>query len=76
MKIGRVFPDLLTPLATADSVAEALSRMLARLVRLTGADAGALAFSPARGASVVVVEGGRRLPADGPVRRRYPEVHV
>jgi len=64
MKIGRVFPDLLTPLATADSVAEALSRMLARLVRLTGADAGALAFSPERGAPVVVVEGGRRLPAE------------
>jgi len=50
MKIGRVFPDLLTPLATADSVAEALAQTLARLVRLAGADAGALAFRPARGA--------------------------
>src|SRR5437762_8174332 len=64
MKIGRVFPDLLTPLALADSVAEALAQTLARLVRLAGADAGALAFRPARGAPVVVVEGGRRLPAE------------
>jgi two-component system NtrC family sensor kinase len=64
MKIGRVFPDLLTPLATAGSVAEALARTLARLVRLTGADAGALAFSPERGVPVVVVEGARRLPAE------------
>src|SRR5256885_2726482 len=78
MKIGRVFPDLLTPLALADSVAEALARTLARLVRLTGADAGALAFRPERGAPVIVVEGARRLPAElrlwlgaaAPARRR------
>jgi GAF domain-containing protein len=64
MRTGRVFPDLLTPLSNAASVGEALAGTLSRLVRLTGADAGALAFSPERGEPVVVAEGARRLPAE------------
>ncbi len=63
MKIGRVFPDLLTPLSTAASVEQGLARTLARLVHLTGADAGALAFSPDRAEPIVVTAGARRLPA-------------
>ncbi|HKB25689.1 MAG TPA: GAF domain-containing protein [Methylomirabilota bacterium] len=58
----RVFPDLLTPLATAASVEEGLARALPHLVRATGADAGALAFTPERGEPVVVAAGTRRLP--------------
>lgn len=63
MKIGRVFPDLLTPLGTAGSVEEGLVRTLSRLVRLTGSSAGALVFRPPRAAPVVVTAGTRRLSA-------------
>ncbi|MBI2158121.1 MAG: GAF domain-containing protein [Candidatus Rokubacteria bacterium] len=63
MKIGRVFPDLLTPLSTAASVEEGLRRTLARLVGLTGASAGALLFTPPREAPIVVTAGARRVPA-------------
>ena len=61
MKIGRVFPDLLTPLGAAGSVEEGLSRTLSRLVRLTGCTAGTLVFRPLRAAAVVVTAGARRL---------------
>ena len=46
MKIGRVFPDLLTPLTRAASVEEGIERALTRLVGLTGATGGALLFRP------------------------------
>ena len=53
-----VVPDALTPLATAATLEEGLHLTLRRLVRLTGASAGALSFRPPRGESVVVVAGG------------------
>jgi two-component system NtrC family sensor kinase len=62
MKIGRVFPDLLTALGTAASVEDGLRQMLRRLVRLTGATAGVLVFRPPRGPHIVVTAGPRALP--------------
>jgi len=53
-----VSPDVLTPLATAVTLEEGLRLTLRRLVRLTGASAGALAFRPPRGEPVVVLAGG------------------
>src|SRR5712691_6507733 len=64
MTIGRVFPDLLTPLSSAVSVEEGLAQTLRRLVELTGAAAGALVFTPQREAPIVVTAGGRRPPAE------------
>ena len=46
MKIGRVFPDLLTPLGAAASIEDGLTLTLKRLLALTDAVAGALAFRP------------------------------
>ena len=63
MKIGRVFPDLLTPLGTARSVEEGLERTLRRLVALTGAVSGALVFRPPAAEPIVVTAGIRRLSA-------------
>jgi GAF domain-containing protein len=63
MKIGRVFPDLLTPLVAADSVEEGLARTVRRLAALTGATAGALAFRPPGSDTIVVTAGTRRVPA-------------
>jgi len=62
MKIGRVFPDLLTPLGTATSLEEGLGRTLRRLVTSTRAHAGALAFSPPRGAPILLAVGAKPLP--------------
>jgi len=59
MKIGRVFPDLLRGLGTAASVEDGLRLTLRRLVRLTGADGGALRFQPPRGPALIVVATGR-----------------
>jgi two-component system NtrC family sensor kinase len=59
MKIGRVFPDLLTPLGSAESIEQGLDRMLRRLVTLTRAAGGALRFDPPRGEPIVVVAGPR-----------------
>ncbi|HET7342425.1 MAG TPA: hypothetical protein VFL90_13270, partial [Methylomirabilota bacterium] len=59
MKIGRVFPDLLTGLGTAHSVQEGLLLTLRRLVRLTGAEAGALTYQPPRGPRLAVTAGPR-----------------
>jgi GAF domain-containing protein len=56
--------DLLTPLATAASLEAGLDLTLRRLVRVTGAGAGALGFRPPRGAPLVVVAGGAGAPAD------------
>jgi GAF domain-containing protein/nitrogen-specific signal transduction histidine kinase len=63
VKIGRVFPDLLTPLGAAGSVEEGLARTLSRLVRLTASTAGILVFRPPRASAVVVTAGARRLSA-------------
>ena len=57
MKIGRVFPDLLTPLGSAASIEDGLEQTLRRLVSLTGARVGALAFRPVRERPVVVTAG-------------------
>ena len=51
--------DLLTMLGTAASLEQGLDRTLRRLVRVTGASAGALGFRPAHGDPVVVVIGGQ-----------------
>jgi two-component system NtrC family sensor kinase len=59
VKIGRVFPDLLTPLGAASSIEEGLEHTLRRLVELIGARAGALAFRPQRERAVVVTSGVR-----------------
>jgi signal transduction histidine kinase len=60
MKIGRVFPDLLTPLDTRTSLDDTLARALRRLVRLTGATAGALVFRPPRRPALVATVGASR----------------
>ncbi len=46
MKIGRVFPDLLTPLDSTASIDDTLARTLRRVVKLTGATGGGLVFRP------------------------------
>jgi two-component system, NtrC family, sensor kinase len=58
MTTARVVPDLLAPLATAPSLDAGLRVTLRRLVRFTGAGAGALSFRPPRGEPVVAVAGG------------------
>src|SRR5438045_7985314 len=63
MKIGHVFPDLLGGLGTAASVEDGLRLTLRRLVKLTGADGGALRFEPPRGQPLTVVATGRGGPA-------------
>jgi two-component system, NtrC family, sensor kinase len=68
MTTARVVPDLLTPLAAAAVLSEGLETMLRRLVRLTGAGAGALGFWPPRGESVVVATG---TLVDGPTLRAH-----
>jgi GAF domain-containing protein len=78
MTTARVVPDVLTPLATAPSLAEGLHLTLGRLTRLTGAAAGALAYRPPRGAAIVVAVGGvggntadlRELVSEAPARAR------
>jgi len=60
VKNERVFPDLVTPISAAPSVAEGLARTLRRLVSLTGATAGALAFRPRYQAPIVVTESAGR----------------
>jgi two-component system NtrC family sensor kinase len=81
VKIGRVFIDLLAPLDADLSLDEGLTRILRRLVRLTGAGAGLLAFEPPRGHRLLVtasargtnlaLEGVLREHARGPVRARH-----
>jgi two-component system, NtrC family, sensor kinase len=63
MKIGRVFPDLLTPLGSAASIEDGLARTLRRLVTLTGAAAAALVFRPPREQPIVITAGARPLSA-------------
>jgi len=66
MKIGRVFPDLLTRLGAAETIDDGLERTLRRLLALTGAAAGALAFRPARGEPLAVSAARGRVPAAVP----------
>ena len=54
MKAGRLLPDLLTELGASASMDQELARMLERLLGLTGAVGGALAFRPGRADAVVV----------------------
>src|SRR5437867_3173156 len=63
MRLGRMAPDLLTPISAAASVEEGLAETLGRVVRLSGAAAGALAFRPRREPPIVVASGARRTPA-------------
>jgi GAF domain-containing protein/nitrogen-specific signal transduction histidine kinase len=60
MKIGRLFPELLTTLSRAASPEQGFAITLKRLVELTGARAGALRFEPGRGAALEVTAGARR----------------
>jgi len=62
MTIKPVFPELLAPLATAASTAEALRRVLDRVVRLAGASGGALHFRPPREEGIVVAVTAPRQP--------------
>ena len=79
MTVARVVPDLLAPLATAASLDAGLGLTLRRLVRVTGATAGALGFRPPRGEPLVAIAGGPAAVVDslrglvsappGPTRR-------
>lgn len=60
MKIWSLFPDLLATFGGAASLEAGLSKTLSRLVTLTGARAGGLAFS-ASGAAACTVTAGRGL---------------
>ena len=75
MKIGRVFPDLLTRLGAAPSIDDGLARTLRRLIGLTGASAGLLVFRPPRRAPLVVSAARGRMPAalDAWLRARAEE---
>src|SRR5688572_17914420 len=55
---ARVVPDLLTPLATAESLEAGLAQTLRRLVTLAGATAGALVFRPPRASAPVLIDVG------------------
>jgi signal transduction histidine kinase/putative methionine-R-sulfoxide reductase with GAF domain len=64
MKIGSVFPDLLTPLDPDASIDDTLARALRRVVKLTGATAGALVFRPPRREPLGVLAGAPRRLSD------------
>jgi GAF domain-containing protein len=68
MKIGRVFPDLLTPLGAASSLEQGLAHTLRRLVGLTSATAGALVFRPERGTPIVGLDAWLRAAVMSPAR--------
>ena len=70
MKIGSVFPDLLTPLDPGASIDNTLARTLRRVVKLTGATAGALVFRPPRREPLGVIVGAPRRLADWLTRAR------
>jgi hypothetical protein len=64
VKIGSVFPDLLTPLDATASIDDKLARTLRRVVTLTGATAGALVFRPPRQQPVSATVGAPRVLRD------------
>jgi two-component system, NtrC family, sensor kinase len=63
VKKGRDFRDLVTPIVAAASAVEGLTATLRRLVELTGATAGALAFQRGCQEPIVVTASARRAPA-------------
>jgi signal transduction histidine kinase len=70
VKIGSVFPDLLTPLDTTASIDDKLTRTLRRVAKLTGARAGALVFRPPRQQPLSVTVGATRDLRDWLARAR------
>jgi PAS domain S-box-containing protein len=70
MKIGSVFPDLVTPLDPSASIEDTLARALRRVVKLTGAAAGALVFRPQGRSPIGVTAGPARRLADWLERAR------
>jgi GAF domain-containing protein len=58
MTAARAVPDVLAPLTTATSLEDGLRLTLRRILRVSGAGGGALAFRPPRGEPIVVVAGG------------------
>src|SRR2546422_315722 len=60
MKIGRLFPDLLTTLGRASSPETGFARALKQLVTLSRATAGGLSFVPGRGEPLLFTAGTRR----------------
>jgi signal transduction histidine kinase len=64
VKIGSVFPDLLTPLDTAVSLEDKLARTLRRVVKVTGAVGGALVFQPPREQPLSAIVGPSRTLRD------------
>jgi two-component system, NtrC family, sensor kinase len=70
VKIGSVFPDLLTPLDPGASIDDTLARTLRRVVKLTGATAGALVFRPPRREPLGVIVGAPRRLTDWLARAR------
>jgi signal transduction histidine kinase len=63
VKNRRELHDLITPIFSAPTVADGLSTTLRRVVDMTGAHAGALAFRPPSLEPIVVTAGSRRSPA-------------
>ena len=63
MKRGGELHDLVAPIFSAPTVAEGLATTLRRVVDLTGATAGALAFRPRYHEPIVVTAGAGRTPA-------------
>jgi two-component system NtrC family sensor kinase len=60
MKIGRLFPDLLTTLGQVSSPEAGFARTLRQLVALSGATSGGLTLRPGHGTPVVVTAGARK----------------
>jgi len=70
VKIGQLFPDLLSVLGRARSPEDGLAQALRQLVRIAGASAGVLVFTPGRGPATAVVAGARPdSPLDAWLRR-------
>jgi two-component system, NtrC family, sensor kinase len=63
VKHGRELRDLVTSIVAAPTVAEGLTTALRRVVAMTGATAGVLAFRPHGQEPIVVTAGARRAPA-------------
>ena len=63
MKNERALRDLVTPIFSAPTVADGLVTTLRRVVELTGATAGAIAFRPRCQEPIVVTAGAKRSPA-------------
>ncbi|MBI4609890.1 MAG: GAF domain-containing protein [Candidatus Rokubacteria bacterium] len=63
MKDGSLFPELLATFIAAPSLEAGITRVLGRLVTLSGALAGGVVFSPADGPRCTVTAGRRASPA-------------